>query len=141
NFLVRLTRPVFSQYLVPTIRGKAFWASRRQTLRRKLITAGLKDEITADEFIAFKIFLIVFFPIVGGVLNTIGFIDASFFTLAASAVLGWLYSDLWMRNRIQRRQKEIRKSMPFIVDRLALSTEAGLDFVGAVGKVVEKATP
>ena len=29
--------------------------------------------------------------------------------------------------------------MPFIVDLLALSTEAGLDFVGAIGKVVEKA--
>jgi tight adherence protein C len=31
--------------------------------------------------------------------------------------------------------------MPFIVDLLALSTEAGLDFMGAIGKVVEKAKP
>jgi tight adherence protein C len=31
--------------------------------------------------------------------------------------------------------------MPFIVDLLALSTEAGLDFGAAIGKVVEKARP
>jgi tight adherence protein C len=32
-------------------------------------------------------------------------------------------------------------AMPFIVDLLALSTEAGLDFIGAIQKVVEKANP
>ena len=31
--------------------------------------------------------------------------------------------------------------MPFVVDLLALSTEAGLDFIGAIQKVVEKAVP
>ena len=31
--------------------------------------------------------------------------------------------------------------MPFVVDLLALSTEAGLDFMGAIAKVVEKAKP
>jgi tight adherence protein C len=35
----------------------------------------------------------------------------------------------------------VKRAMPFIVDLLALSTEAGLDFVGAIGKVVEKARP
>jgi tight adherence protein C len=39
---------------------------------------------------------------------------------------------------MQRRQTEILKAMPFVVDLLALSTEAGLDFIGAIGRVVEK---
>jgi tight adherence protein C len=33
------------------------------------------------------------------------------------------------------------KALPFVVDLLALSTEAGLDFIGAIQKVVEKAAP
>jgi tight adherence protein C len=48
---------------------------------------------------------------------------------------------MWVNGRVQARQKKILVSMPFIVDLLALSTEAGLDFVGSIGKVVEKAKP
>ncbi len=139
NPLVRITRPLFSQYVAPMIRGKALWENQRRGYRRKLISAGLKDELTPDEFIAFKFFLILFFPLVGGFLKAGDFIDLEVGTILASGVLGWFYPDLWIKGRIQKRQGEILKSMPFIVDLLALSTEAGLDFVGAIGKVVDKA--
>jgi tight adherence protein C len=95
--------------------------------------------LTPDEFIAFKFFLILFFPLVGGFLKAGDFIDVDVTTVLASGILGWFYPDLWVKGRIQKRQAEILKSMPFIVDLLALSTEAGLDFVGAIGRVVEKA--
>lgn len=140
--LVRITRPFFSQYVVPTlVRGKKIWDSSRQTYRRKLISGGLKTEFTPDEFIAFKLFLILFFPLVGGMLKATEAIDLDLMYILGSGILGWFYPDLWINGRITRRQTEIRKSMPFIVDLLALSTEAGLDFVGAIGKVVEKAKP
>ena len=63
NPLVKLLRPIFTQYLVPVIRGKPFWDERRKYYRRKVIAAGIKDELTADEFISFKVLLIVFFPL------------------------------------------------------------------------------
>jgi tight adherence protein C len=138
NPLVKITRPMFSQ---PMIRGKPMWENRRRIAKRKLISAGLKDELTPDEFIAFKFFLIIFFPIVGGFLKAGEFIDAEPIIILLSGPLGWFYPDIWVKGRIQKRQAQILKSMPFIVDLLALSTEAGLDFVGAIGKVVEKAKP
>ena len=141
NPLVKITRPMFTQYVVPMIRGKDFWDVKRRMYRRKLIAAGLKDELTPDEFIAFKLFLIIFFPIVGGLLRAGDFLDAPVWAIIGSTVGGWFYPDMWMKGRIQARQKQILKSMPFIVDLLALSTEAGLDFIGAIGKVVEKANP
>lgn len=141
NPLVKLTRPFFTQYVVPVLRGKKFWDSRRLYYKRKLVAAGLRDELTPDELIAFKAFLIIFFPLVGGMLNAAGFLDVSWFYLLMSGVLGWFYPDFWMRGRIAERQKKILRALPFIVDLLTLSTEAGLDFIGSIGKVVEKAQP
>jgi tight adherence protein C len=141
NALVRITRPFFTQYVVPLIRGKPYWDDKRKIFRRKLISAGLKDEFTPDEFIAFKIFLIIFFPVVGGMLKSGGFLDVEWYYIAGSTVAGWFYPNFWINGRVARRQKQVIKAMPFIIDLLALSTEAGLDFVGAIGKVVDKAAP
>jgi len=139
--LVKITRPFFSRYVVPMVRGKPFWENRRKVYKRKLVSAGLKAEFTPDEFIAFKAFLIVFFPIVLGLLNALEFLDASVMFVLGSGVAGWFYPDFWAYQRITKRHKEVKKAMPFLVDMLALSTEAGLDFIGAIGKVVEKAAP
>lgn len=141
NTLVKITRPFFNQYVAPTIRGKPFWDDKRKYWRRKIIAAGLKDELTPDEFISFKIFLIAFFPLAGGALKAGDFLDLPWYLFLISPVLGWFYPDFWVKGRAQARQKKILRAMPFIVDLLALSTEAGLDFVGAIGKVVEKAAP
>ncbi len=141
NFLLKITRPFFTQYVVPMIRGKDIWDVQRRKYRRKLIAGGLKADFTPDEFIAFKFFQILFFPMVGGLLRALEMIDASGLAILASGVVGWFYPDIWLNSRIKYRQKQIRRALPFIVDLLALSTEAGLDFIGAIGRVVEKAVP
>src|SRR4051812_17579611 len=141
NPLVKLLRPFFTQYIVPMIRGKPFWDERRKTFKRKIIAAGIKEELTPDEFISFKLLLILFFPIVGGLLRAGDFIDLAWYYIVGSGIAGWFYPDIWVNGRIGVRQKQVIRAMPFIVDLLALSTEAGLDFIGAIGKVVEKAKP
>ncbi len=141
NSLVKATRPFFTQYFVPMIRGKPYWDTRRALYKRRIIAAGLREEFTPDEFIAFKIFLIFFFPLVGAVLTITGFLDIALWQLGIVAVGGWFFPDLWVRSRIRVRQAQVKRALPFVVDLLALSTEAGLDFVGAIGKVVEKAKP
>lgn len=141
NALVQLTRPFFTQYVVPMIRGKPIWENKRKIYKRKLVASGLKDEFIPDEFIAFKFFLILFFPIVGSLLKKFELLDVSYLWILGSGVVGWYYPDFWINGRLKDRQKKILKAMPFVVDLLALSMEAGLDFVGAIGKVVEKAAP
>lgn len=141
NFLVRMTRPFFTQYMVPVVRGKPFWDSKRKDYRRKLISSGLREELSPDEMIGFKLMLILFFPIAIGMLKAGGLIDVGLMVALVSAPLGWFYPDFWIKGRIKARHKQIRKSLPFVVDLLALSTEAGMDFVGAIGKVVEKSAP
>lgn len=139
NPLVKATRPFFSQYIVPMVRGKPLWESSRVKYKRKIISAGLSEELTPDEFISFKFFLILVFPIVLLALNSSGMIEVSGLVIILSTIGGFFYPDLWVSMLISNRQTQIIKSMPFIVDLLALSTEAGLDFIGAMQKVVDKA--
>ena len=141
NPLVRFTRPFFSQYIVPSIRGRARFNETRIKYRRKLISAGLKDELNADEFIAFKILLIAIFPLIGGFIRAFNLGDVPNGVIIALPFIGFIYPDLWVSGRIKERHKQVIKSLPFVVDLLALSTEAGLDFIGAIQKVVEKAVP
>jgi len=53
-------------------------------------------------------------------------------------ILGFFFPELWIRSKIQRRQKEIRKAMPDALDLLTICVEAGLGFDAAMAKVSEK---
>lgn len=137
----KLLRPFYTQYLVPVVRGKTQFENQRKHWRRQLIAGGIKDEFTPDEFIAFKLIFIIFLPILFGFLQVGELIDLPLIVILGSGPLGWFLPNFFLDSKIKTRQKQVRRAMPFIVDLLALSTEAGLDFVGAIGKVVEKAKP
>lgn len=141
NGLVRMTRPFFSQYIMPSVRGRPSLENARIKYRRKIISAGVKDEITADEFIAFKIMLIVVFPLIAGFIRAFGVYEVPYEILPVLPIVGYFYPDFWVSGLIKARHKSVLKALPFVVDLLALSTEAGLDFIGAIQKVVEKAAP
>jgi tight adherence protein C len=54
-------------------------------------------------------------------------------------IVGFFYPDIWIRGMIKKRGDETLRAMPFIVDMLALSVAAGVDFMAAIQKVIEKA--
>jgi len=141
NGLIRITRPFFANYILPSVRARKGLDEWRTKYRRKIVSAGIRDQINADEFISFKIFLILFFPVVAGFLQAGDFVDMPGWAFFALPAVGFFYPDFWVNGIIKERHKEVLKSLPFVVDLLALSTEAGLDFIGAIQKVVEKAAP
>ena len=53
-------------------------------------------------------------------------------------LVGYAYPSVYVSGNRKRRHEEIRLQLPFVLDLLTLSTEAGLDFIGALQKVVEK---
>ncbi len=55
-----------------------------------------------------------------------------------AAVIGFFLPELWLRGRITRRQKEIRKALPDALDLLTICVEAGLGFDAAMNRVQEK---
>ena len=141
NGLVQMTRPFFTAYIVPAIRGREGLAENRVKYRRKLISAGLKEQLTADEFMAFKFMLVLFFPLAAGIIRAAGMYEVPTWAFYILPAVGFFYPDFWINGLIAGRHKQVLKALPFVVDLLALSTEAGLDFIGAIQKVVEKAKP
>jgi tight adherence protein C len=54
--------------------------------------------------------------------------------------IGFFLPDMYFKNRIQERQKEIIRNFPALVDLAALSIESGLDYMSAFERIVQSAT-
>jgi tight adherence protein C len=141
NIILRASRPIFSRYLVPIVEDLKVDKTRK-ILKKKLASAGLTEALTPDELYSFKLFLIIGFPLLLLFMRFAWQMEIPPWAYPASMAIGYIYPDkIWLSSVIKKRQDDIRRAMPFVVDLLALSTEAGLDFMGAIGKVVEKAKP
>ncbi len=53
-----------------------------------------------------------------------------------AGAFGFILPRLWLKSRVQRRQRAIIRLLPEVIDLLSLSIGAGLDFLGALNKVV-----
>lgn len=141
GMVLRYSRPFFRRYVTPIVASLKNKKKIKERYKRKLAAAGLTEVLTPEDFFSFKLFLIIGFPIV--FLGLRWFLEESwpFEYMIGISVFGFFYPDLWMKGKIQQRQAEIILNMPFAVDMLALSVEAGLDFIAAMQKVNEKARP
>lgn len=141
NSILRFSRPFFSRYIVPVVEDLKI-DDTRKTFKQKLANAGLSDVLTPDELFSFKLFLIIATPVVLLFMRFAWEVEVPPLAYPIGMVVGYFYPDrMWLPSVITARQEDVRRSMPFVVDLLALSTEAGLDFIGAIQKVVEKARP
>jgi tight adherence protein C len=111
-------------------------------ISRKLEHAGVSSKVDPTMFLAFQfgagfifgglIFFVMLisplnWPIGKDILIGMGF-----------AVLGFFFPSLWLKGKISRRQKEIRKAMPDALDLLTICVESGLGFDAAMQRVSEK---
>lgn len=67
--------------------------------------------------------------------------DASVGWALACAAVGGAYPLFWLNDQVTRRHIQIGRALPFHLDLLTLSVEAGLDFTAALARVVEKGKP
>lgn len=137
--VLKYSRPFFKRYVSPIVESMKGKKKIKEKYKRTLSSAGLNEVLTPEDFYAFKIFLILGFPIVFMVVRFIMEESWSLTFVPLMAVFGYVYPDIWAKGVIQRRQRDLIKAMPFAVDMLALSVEAGLDFIAAMSKVMDKA--
>ena len=52
--------------------------------------------------------------------------------MALRLMLLWIIPDFWLYGAVKRRHLSIQKSLPFVLDLLTLSVEAGMDFISAL---------
>jgi len=111
----------------------------RKKVDKKIISAGLAQEINVDEYIGLQILWGVLFPIVMVVLNFALQLGYPYWMALGCSAFGILFPSLHCNSEKKRRYTAIISELPFYIDLLALSTEAGLDFINAIKRVVDKA--
>ncbi len=112
------------------------WPSYEQRVRRGLIKGGeplayKPEDIMALQEIGFVVGLLAGLIIMNGVGENLGW-------SLAVAVLGMYYPLIWVNDQVKKRHFQIIRALPYNLDLLTLSVEAGLDFTAALAKVVEK---
>ncbi len=108
----------------------------------KIELAGNPIRMAASTFLASRFVLAGVF---GGLLFLLfvvsppSAIDMNPYVIVPSfAVLGFFFPQLWLKSKIDKRQREIQKAMPDALDLLTICVEAGLGFDAAMSKVSEK---
>ncbi|MBR0056684.1 MAG: type II secretion system F family protein [Kiritimatiellae bacterium] len=127
----------FAANFKPLFTSPAF-ARRREAIDRRIVAAGFEGLLAGWEFMALQ----VLNPLAMGALWAVaicllGTLDdtvrANFwlFELVGVALFA-AQPGLWLRQTIRARQKSIQRAMPFMIDLLTLSVEAGIDFMSAL---------
>lgn len=100
--------PVFIKALLP-FAPNFFPLVRREAFRAtveradaKLVQGGFEGLVSGEEFVALKLMLL------------------------------WVLPDIWLRGAVKRRHFAIQRALPFVLDLLTLSVEAGMDFISAL---------
>ena len=105
----------------------------------RLRKAGLEYMLTPDQFFAGKIVS----AIVGALfvyLLLFMLEEDGFLFLLIGFVAGFYYPELWLREVTMQRNKRVFRDLPFYLDIIILSVEAGTNFTGGLQQAISKAT-
>ena len=137
NAIINFSRPLVHQFTLQhalKIRSESY----RKRVRKYIMTSGLSRELNIDEFIGLQILWGVMFPIFLLIMNFSLQLGLSTFVLVGLGLIGFYLPQIHAKGEKKRRELSVRADLPFFIDLLALSVEAGLDFFSAIQKIVDK---
>lgn len=111
------------------------WAEK---MKRRFLALG-RPELLPQDFIARQFLYGALFGLLG--LMLFNLMKKPLFFSAPFFAFGYLFPYIVLNDQIKKRQKAIVRAMPYHVDLMTLSVEAGLDFGSALDTVVQKGQP
>ena len=112
-----------------------------QELDRQLRRAGRPFGMTVPVFLSLRYPAAALGAILGYGLSIAYQDSANWMFIIGIAVFGFFYPTLRLKQDMQKRMLRIFRDLPYTIDLLTLSTEAGQDFSSAMATVVEKGSP
>jgi tight adherence protein C len=147
--------PILVRLLLPFTPNLAHFFDRtalepaRKKLRGRLVAAGLEEVMGPEDFMALRVLSMMviipvmyllfwgLFPMVPWGIGDHLRANAWVFYLA-TVPLAYFYTGSWLKGELAKRQSRMRKALPFVVDLLTLSVEAGMDFMSAMQRIVDR---
>jgi len=130
NFFPVVSRPVFS--------------GARDLADRRLVSAGFDGLLDGRELLALKILLplvlgLFWLCLLHGASKLVSSIGENLLTLTLLGVfLLYMYPVFWLKQARAARHRSIQRALPFVLDLLTLSVEAGMDFMSALQRNCER---
>jgi tight adherence protein C len=110
-----------------------------KALDRQIALAGDYLGLTPEEYVALSLVGAVGGGAFGVVAASISGSSAELFALIG-AMLGAAVPYLQVSGEAKERRKVINRGLPYVIDLMALSMSAGLDFPGSIRQVIEKSS-
>ncbi len=136
--IINISRPLIHNFTL--VHAQKFKSKTyRKKVEMSLKTAGISRELNVDEFIGMQILWGVLFPFCLFFFNLALDLGLPVLGVVVLGLLGFAFPNLYASDQKKKRNMSIQTDLPFFIDLLALTTEAGMDFIGAIQRIVEKA--
>lgn len=134
--LVKLFAPLIKR-LSPTFTRYSFFGFREK-VANLLLRAGIQEEkFNASDFFAYWVIMLVVSVVLFFLLQFIMGVIISLVLCAGFASLPYI----WLTRAVAKRAGEISLALPYFLDIITLTVEAGLDFIVAVDRIIERSKP
>jgi len=138
----RATPGLFKILRIPILLFEDFAATLKMPKRRvehdkALRALGLEQLVSVNQLIALRLALVTIFSLYA--LLLLGALPIVICILMP--VFGWYYVDIWLVDKIRERKRKIKSELPFVLDTLTLSVEAGLEFTKGIERIAATLDP
>jgi tight adherence protein C len=125
------------------------YARLRESIDKKLVSAGYDTVLESADYLALCLLVpLVITPVVILLVSLltaripgemgIGIRDRQGLLFLCLFLYLVMRPRMWLTGTIRRRHREIERGLPFILDLLTLSVEAGLDFMTSIRRLIER---
>lgn len=133
-FILNLLKPLIQIIAYFVQKTGAEKINRKYT--KKLIVSGNQFNLIPVEFVALK-----WMSALAGLVFGLYLVMTTHINSLAILIIGaivYFFPDFWLHETTVKRKISISNELPYCMDLLTLSVEAGLSFQGAISKIVER---
>jgi tight adherence protein C len=140
--LLRLLLPLTPNFF--RLLSQPGFTRSRELAESRLVAAGFDGLLDGREFLALKFLMPIVFGslwiiLVHGVARVLSLVADNQLTISLLGLFFfYIYPVFWLKQTLAARHRSIQRALPFVLDLLTLSVEAGMDFMSALQRNCER---